>query len=258
MKKIINWIKQLFGIIIIPKWNECTKSSNWTGKNAALRMMNILSPHMTEATFKERVKWIKGRGCNCVHLLLANKADGEKAGYSIYGNKFDFVLDKSYTNTMTKRIKYLYKEGLGIVLWGFSDDSNAWAKTAAGNWAKYCQDIKDLGWFKYCSTFIIGLEIEEYWQSATLVASLINTTRQYYKGKIGTHHVSGSYGLGGASDVVFLQLNPGQSDDAIRNYIKKVKTVLNKPVNMFELERNEDRHRSEVALASGAFGVGNY
>ena len=87
---------------------------------------------------------------------------------------------------------------------------------------------------------------------------MINILRQYYKGKIGTHHVSGKYALAGASDIAFVQLEPGRSDNEIKNYVQKVKGALNKPVNMFELERNEDRHRSEVALKAGAFGVGNW
>lgn len=258
MKKILNWIKRLFGITTIPSWKECTKSSNWSGKNAAKRMMNILSPHMSEATFKERVKWMKGRGCNCAHVFVTNKADGEKAGYSPYGNKFDFVIDKNYCKVMGDRIKYMNKQGLGVVLWLMADDSNAWAKAAQGNFAKYCSDIKELGWFDYASTVCLALEIEEYWGNAALVANLIATLRKYYKRKVATHHVSNQYALSGASDLVFVQLAPGQSDSTIKAYVQKVKKATGKPVNMFELERSEDRHRSEVALAAGAFGVGNW
>ena len=258
MKKILNWIKRLFGIITVPKWDECTKSSNWSGKNAAQRMMNILSPHMDENTFKSRVKWMKGRGCNCAAVFVSNKADGEKAGYSPYGNKFDFVIDKNYCKVMGDRIKYLNKQGLGVILFLAADDSTAWNNAMAKNFAQYCKDIKGLGWFDYASTVIIGLEIEEYWKSSNLVASLIDTLRQFYKGKIGTHHTSNNYALGGASDVLFVQMNPGQSDAAITAFVKKVKGATGKPVNMFELERNEDRHRSEVALKAGAFGIGNW
>lgn len=262
MKKLLNWLKKLFGKIngkiVIPNWDECTKSSNWSGKNAAKRMMNILSPHMADATFKERVAWMKGRGCNCAHVFVTNKADGEKAGYSPYGNKFDFVFDKNYCKVMGDRIKYLNKQGLGVILWLMADDSNAWAKTAQSNFAHYCKDIKELGWFDYASTVVIGLEIEEYWNNAGVIANLVKATKQFYKGKVGTHHISGSYALAGTSDIAFVQLNPGQSDSAISSYVRKVKGALNKPVNMFELERNEDRHRSEVALKAGAFGVGNW
>jgi len=262
LDKIIKFFKKLFGKatgkIVIPKWDECTKSSNWTGKNAAQRMMNILSPHMDEETFKARVRWIKIRGCNCAHVFITNKADGEKAGYSPYGNKFDFVRDKNYINVMTNRIKYLNKEGLGVILWLMADDSNAWAIKAQSNFAQYVKDVKELGWFDYASTVVIGLELEEYWNNGSLIVNMINILRQYYSGKIGTHHVSGKYALAGASDIAFVQMEPGRSDSEIKNYVQKVKNALNKPVNMFELERNEDRHRSEVALKAGAFGVGNW
>ena len=251
------FLSTIFGKIVIPDWDDCTKSSNWTA-NASQRMMNILSPHMDDGTFKARLKWIKKRGCNCVHLILANKADGECAGYSIYGNKFDFAIDENYANCIKNRIKKIYKEDLGIVLWMITDDSNAWAKTMKSNPAQYFSDVKNLGLFKYASTVVLGLELEEYFNSSSTVSSMISTLRNYYSGKIGTHHVSNKYSLGQHADIVFLQVNPGTSKDAIAAYVKNVKSALNKPVNMFEIERNEDREKSETAMNAGAFGCGNW
>ena len=138
-----------------------------------------------------------------------------------------------------------------------ADDSNVWAIKAQGNFAQYCKDIKEQGWFQYASTVVVGLELEEYWNNLKLISTLISILRQYYSGKIGTHHCSGQYTLA-LGDLAFVQLEPGCSDAQISNYVRAVKASLNKPVNMFELERNEDRHRSEVAFKAGAFGVGNW
>ena len=50
--KIKALILRLFGVKSVKKWTECTKSSNWWGKNAAHRAMNALSPKFTDAKFK--------------------------------------------------------------------------------------------------------------------------------------------------------------------------------------------------------------
>ena len=116
----------------IKKWDDCTKSSNWTGKNAAKRMMNILSPHMPDQVFEERLSFMKGRGCNTVNVFLSNKADGEYGGYSIYGSAITWIINKDYTSKMEARIKRLYNEGFGIVLWLMADDDGGWNKTLFG------------------------------------------------------------------------------------------------------------------------------
>lgn len=258
-------------VIFRPLWDECTKSSNWAGTNASTRYMNILSPGLSNSEFKNRVNWIKNtRQCNCAHVFITNKGDGEYSGYSPYGNPsgsgaFGYAvaytgIDKTYTNEMTSRIKYLYEQGLGIVLWLMADDSTDWANdlSRGATMTKYCADIKSLGWFNYASTVVIGLEVEEYWNNETTINTLISTLRKYYTGKIGVHHGSNSYSLGKNADIHFVQLNPGQSNSAIRSYVNTVKNATGKPVNMFELERNPDRTRSQVALDAGAYGVGNW
>ena len=243
----------------IKKWDECTKSSNWTGKNAAKRIMNILSPNMSDASFNERYNFAKGRGVNYFAVFLTNHKDGEYAGYSPFGKSFniDKGTDKASCEVMTKRINKMLDDDIAFVPFMMADDSNDWARTAASKWDKYCKALKDLGWLDKASMVVIGLEIEEYWKDAKTVSNLISILRKYYNGKIGTHHVSNSYGLA-LGDVAFLQMNPGQSDSAIKSYVNKAKSALKKPVCMFELERNEDRHRSQVALDAGAFSCGNW
>lgn len=258
-KKIIAFILRLFGKKTVKKWTDCTKSSNWTGRNAAKRIMNILSPNMSDAAFNERFNWAKARGVDHFAVFLTNYKDGEYAGYSPFGKNFniDAGVDKVSVKVMEKRINKMIDNGFGFIPFLMADDSSAWAKSAASKWDKYCKAIKDLGWFDKSSMVVIGLEIEEYWNNPGTVNNLIKILRKYYKGKIGTHHVSNQYGLA-LGDVAFLQMNPGQSDSNITNFIKKAKSALGKPICMFELERNEDRHRSEVALKAGAFSVGNW
>ena len=243
----------------IKKWDECTRSSNWTGKNAAKRIMNILSPNMSDSAFNDRYNFAKGRGVNYFAVFLSIYIDVVCAGYSPFGKNFDIDkgIDKESCKIMDKRIDKMLNDGFAFIPFMIADDSSEWARTAASKWDKYCKAIKELGWFDKASMVVIGLEIEEYWNNSGTVANLIKTLRKYYKGKIGTHHVSNQYGLA-LGDVAFLQMNPGQSDANIKAFVKKAKSALGKPIGMFERERNEDRHRSKVALNAGAFSVGNW
>ena len=240
------------------KWDECTKSSNWTGKNAAKRMMNILSPHMPDSVFDERVKFIKDRGCNYVNLFVSNKGDGEYGGYSIYGNAITWLIDKNYTAKMTERIKKLYNDGFGIVLWLMADDDGGWNKQLATNFATYAKDIKSLGWFDYASTVVLGLELDEYW-TATQVANGMVALRASYSGKTGVHMTSGKWDWVQVADILFYQTAPGKSASQITAETRKiVANCKGKPVCFFELSRTEDRDLSNAAFAGGAYSVGNW
>ena len=66
-------------------------ASCWGGTNASKRMMNILAPRMADATFKDRIKFQKDRGCTVAHVILANGGDGESAGYAAWRDA-----DRSY------------------------------------------------------------------------------------------------------------------------------------------------------------------
>lgn len=275
MKKTLNkikaFIKNLFGggkvgevisnILVpfntVPKWDECRKSSNWTGRNASTRIMNILSPNMTEAEFYDRYKWAKDRGVDHFNLFITNKADGEKAGYSIYGSSFaqSNGVDKKSTKTMGKRIDKIRDAGFGVVLWMFSDDSNAWAK--AVDFEKLCKDVKNLGWFKKCSSVVVGLEVNEYWSAAN-VSEYCNILRKYSGLKVGVHQTSDRLDFMQYGDLAYLQVAPGTSISKIKAFIAKAKSQTGKPCCMFEMERAEDRERSEAALKAGAFSVGNW
>jgi len=236
-------------------WDKATLSSNWHGANAKMRLMNILSPHMSESSYKDRINFIKSRGCNTVHVFLTNKADGEYAGYSIYGNKFDWNIDKNYSDKLLSRVKSLSKD-FYVVLWLAADDSAAWNKTMISNPTRYVNDLNKLGFFDYATTVCIGLEANEYWNASQCLA-MYNAVKSVYKGKVAVHQTSNKYNYAGTCDLLFAQMNPGQSESSIKNFTKTcLKT--GKPVNMFELERQENRQKSQWALDAGAYAIGNW
>lgn len=239
-------------------WDECTLSSNWHGNNASQRMMNILSPHMPDSVFNERLSFIKSRDCNTVHLILCNRGDGEYCRYSIYGNSITWNIDKNYVSKMNDRIIKLYKQGFGIVLWLVTDDSGDWNRKLATNFGKYVQDINSLGWFDYASTVVLGLELDDYW-NANQVSNNMNELRKVYKGKTGVHMTSGKWEWVGVADILFYQVPPGMSAKEILNETRNIKTRIGgKPMNFFELSRQEDRALCQSALDGGAYAVGNW
>ena len=241
----------------IPTWDKCDKASCWNGANASQRMMNMLSPGMSEAKFDGYMNWMKSRGCNTAHLFTSNKADGENAGYSIYGNSWDWSVDQNYVNVFNSRIAKLRKNGFGIVLWLFADDSATWNKIAKTDFPRHLNDLKAQGLLKNASTIVVGLELNEYF-NVNEVAKLISATRAVYSGKIGTHQTSGAYSYSGLADICFYQVSPGKSVSWIKSEAARVKSTTGKPLNFFEIERNPDRPKSEAAIAGGAYGVGNW
>ena len=53
MNKLIRRIK--YWLKIVPSWKDCVHASCWDGSNAQRRMMNILSPKMSDETFGKRL-----------------------------------------------------------------------------------------------------------------------------------------------------------------------------------------------------------
>lgn len=255
MMKFLSYLKSLLGLGS-PSYKKCRKSSNWTGANARCRLMNILSPNMSDSTFNDRVKFAKGRGVDHFNLFLTNEKDGEYAGYSIYGPKFDQKkgLDKDSVSKMLGRVKKLRKMGYSVVLWMTADDTS-WNKSM--DFAKLCADAKAAGFFKFASAAVVGLEVDEYW-SASKVAENVAILRKVSKLKVGVHQTSNKYDKMGLGDLAFAQVNPGTSVDTIKKFVETVAKATGKPVCMFEMERQEDRKRSEAALAAGAYSAGNW
>jgi hypothetical protein len=244
MKNLLNLLK--YYLFAPPRWGKCRKASCWDGPNASRRMMNILSPHFSEAEYRRRVKWAENRRCNTLHLFLVNQHDGEGSGYR--------VTDQDTAKLMERRIVWARKRGMAIVLWILADDSNAWAREVFADPDATINAARPL--LRHASTVVLGLEMDEYgspqnWQR------LKDALRRRYSGKIGTHHTSGHAGYAGMGDILFYQIAPGRDAEQVASATKAALAV-GKPVNMFEIARSPARELAQAALDSGAFGVGNW
>jgi len=241
-----------------PAWDACSLASSWGGTNASMRIMNCLSPRMSDQDFAERVSWTKKQGANAIHLFLVNKGDGEKAGYSPWGSgraPADAPCDAATVSLMRSRIDRCRAAGLGVVLWLMADDSSDWAKTFAANADACLRRIADAGLLAQASTVVLGLEMDEYWGESQAKA-VASATRKVWAGKTGTHHTSGKAAFASLGDILFYQVNPGRSAAQIKADTKAA-LAHGKPVNFFELDRGPNKTLAQAALDAGAFGVGN-
>ena len=249
MKKLLNWLK--WKLKITPGWKECRLASCWDGANASKRMMNILSPGMSEDKFKSYVKWMEGRGCDTVHCFLINQADGENAGYNC-------ATDGGAQRVAKARIDYLRKRGFAVVLWIIADDSARFAADLFRNAEAYCARMADAGLFDHASYVVLGLEMDEYGNRANWT-KLRSALLSVWKGKIGVHHTSGnSFPYADLGDIILGQLDPKTATEtAIKNQIARIQAKGKAAVG-FEYSRNPDRQKATWALDAGAIGVGNW
>lgn len=240
------------------RWDECTLASCWGGTNASKRMMNVLSPKMPEATFRDYVSWMRGQGANTAHAFLCNKGDGEYAGYSPWGvgvGPGPGEPDPKTVVFMNGRIDYLLAQGLAVVVWLVSDDSKDWAAALAKNASTCLRWIADDGLLGGVSTVVLGLEMDEYWSSSEAKA-VAAATRKVWDGKVGTHHTGGKATFASLGDLLFYQVDPGRSASQIKSDTAAA-LRHGKPVNFFELDRGPNKTLAQAALDAGAFGVGN-
>ena len=222
-------------------------ASCWDGANASRRMMNILSPKMDEAKFKQYVSWMKGKGCDTAHVFLANGADGECAGYSAWR-------DKDY-GAMLSRYNALLREGFRVVPWIITDDSAALLKELFKDPAKCVEHCR--AFFRDAAYVVLGLEMDEG-GSAGQWAAVRDALRRYYNGPIGVHHTSGnSFPMAPMADIILGQLNPGCTEAQVAAQIKAIKAKGKRAVG-FEYARGPSRKLALAALNAGAEGCGNW
>ena len=250
---LCKWFPRWF----VPRWDRCSKASCWDGNNAQRRMMNILSPHFSEGKVRDYLKWQKGRGCNTVHLILCNRADGEGGGYSIYGNGISWNVDKNWAKQARERIAQCRREGLAVVLWGATDDDGGWNRQLLSNPEQYMRDLDTAGLLDYCSMFVLGLEMTEWRCSVEQITAYRDAVRSVYGGKIATHHNSDRVDYANMGDILMYQTSPGKSAAQIAQHTHRALST-GKPVWYFELERYPARELCKVALDNGATGVGNW
>ena len=225
-------------------------ASCWAGHNASKRMMNVLSPKMSDSTFAARLKHMTDRGCTHAHLILANTADGEAGGYAAWKD--------SDQGKMKERWNAVKAAGLTPIPWLVTDDSAALASDLFGHAEKYVKTMAAAGFFEGVPLVVLGLEMNEKYGSDSCWKGLRSALRKHYSGPIGVHHKSGNdFPYAKYGEVVLGQLSPGCTTSQVKSQIKAI-LKLGKRAIGFEYSRSPDRSLCLAALEAGAEGVGNW
>lgn len=253
---LIDWIRGKEEPEELPAWHVCTKASLWN-KHAEQRMMNTLSPHMPDSVFYQRLQWQKERGCNTTYLILANQVDGEYGGYCIYGNKWEWSINRSYTDKMLRRVREYRDMGFAVVLCLITDQSEQFAQKLLSNPNRYLNDLRDLGFLDHASFLMLGLEMNEYYKEKN-VGVLAQAARTYFDRPLATHQTSGRWDYHIHGDLILFQLEPVPTKQQLRKAIATIRQKTNKPVFMFELCRDPHRPLMDEAIRLGYAGGGNF
>ncbi len=225
-------------------------ASCWHGANASERMMNILSPKMSDETFGKRLAWMKGKGCTVAHVILVNAADGEAGGYAAWND--------SDRPKMLKRWEKIRDAGLILVPWIITDDSKAYRDQLFANADKLVGKMATFLTAE-CPYVVLGLEMDEDKSvTADQWKKVRDAVRKRYKGPLGVHHCSGSsFKFAGLGDIILGQLDPGCTEAQVKAQIKAIKAKGKRAVG-FEYSRGPSRKLCLAALEAGAEGVGNW
>lgn len=250
------WRSNLIGDVApsassVPAWDKAVHASCWDGETAKRRMMNILSPGFSDAKFGEYVAWMKSRGCDAAHVFLINQADGEGAGQNC-------ATKPDHAKLAKRRIEALRKDGFAVVPWVIADDSDAWIKDLFAHPEERVKTLADAGLFADASYVVVGLEMDEASGGSSGWPKVAAAIRKHFKGRLGTHHQSGSsFAYAGLGEIVLGQLDPGCSASDIKKQVAAIRAKGKAAVG-FEYARSPDRAKAQAALDAGAVGVGNW
>ena len=230
-------------------WRDCRLSSNWNGANAEKRMMNLVSPTFPSAKAKEYLDWQESRGCDHIHVLLVNGANGEGAGY-------DALCNADHRRIALGRVRSARLRGLGVVAWVVSDDSDDYRRAIFADPGKYADALAD--YMPYLSYICLGLEMDEGTGSMADWTRLRDAIRGAgWSGPIATHHRPGRYGYAGLGDIVMDQLDPACTASDVTASVAVLRS-RGFEVCGFEYARSPARSLAQAALDAGAFGCGNW
>ena len=193
---------------------------------------------------------MRARGYTHLYVYAYNEKDYGGPAFDMYGNP----------EAMRHALKEIIAAGLRPVVWLFPDDADRVhgesESALKGRLSKLVPAIDDL-----VSSYVLGLELDEYWSSSKVNAlgSHLNGLTQK---AIGTHQLPGHYNFAqmGWADYCVYQYGFGKSESQIASATRSVKGAVGKPVVAGEYEVNSEANAVKLgnaAVAAGAAGFGN-
>lgn len=177
--------------------------------------------------------------------------------YDYGGPSFDFYNDPARFRVL---LSELIEAGLAPVVWLVPDDAPHMAGMAASavieRFDRFVPAVDDL-----VSSFVLGLELDEYWPAA-MVDALGSRLAQLTSKPIATHQLPGKWQYCEFSwcDYAILQYGFGGAPEQIEDMTRTAIAALGKPVVAGEYEV-DDESRAVIlgnrGVAAGAAGFGN-
>ena len=258
--------------------------------NAALRMMNILSPMLTRDAFKGYVDMMKSDGADMCYLFIINERDGGWTPYSFYqGNNIGGTINQGVVDEYKARMDYIRSKDMGIIIVLRPDDSPNFVRTldqyvnlvkgaptvslttdlltmrfsvlSTASQEQYQRDAVRL-FDMYASGYWAGLELDEYY-NIQQVDHYAKQLQGLTEKPIGTHQLSDRYNFAKLDSVdhCYFQYGWNKSPAHMQSRTSQVVADLNKPVIAAEHNKTsnsaEARAQGDAAMAGGAYATGN-
>lgn len=203
------------------------------------------------------------RGYKHFYIYAYNEGDYKKV---IENPAFDFY---ATPNAMVELLNEIREAGLAPVVWLFPDDSEDIHNTDVAKLkAKLGRLIPEID--AQVSSYVLGLELDEYWGKST-VNALGEHLDTLTDKLIGVHHTDGKWNFASADWVDYLVLQYGflKKDETAERQRERVEEMtrnawadLAKPVVAGEYwDLNQPQHGGvflgDAAMRSGAVGFGN-
>jgi len=177
--------------------------------------------------------------------------------YDYGGPSFDFFNNPSAFRGL---LQELIQDGLAPVVWLVPDDAprihGMSASAVNGMLSQFVPGVQDL-----VSSFVVGLELDEYW-SGSAVDAIGSHLRQLTSKPIAVHQLPGKWNYCEFSwcSYMILQYGFGNSGDHIDAMTRAAISALRKPVVAGEYETDNESHSvtlGDRGVSAGAAGFGN-
>ncbi len=241
-------------------------SASFLMDEADIRIMNILSTDLDEATFRERVEACVTNRDDTIALYLTNRGDGLPAVTSFYvDDEYGGEVDPARVAAMRARIEHCRSRHLDVHLWIWSDDSGFGSVPDEIHEQHLAQCVTrfDDVVTKWC----VGLELDEVFGTEDRVVHLATALRRLTSRPVGVHFTNlgrWEWAVAAEADVLFGQYGFGHDPDRIRRDTEKVLEDLDGRVEFWAWEYHlssrspEARELGDAAISvPGCRGTGN-
>ena len=225
---------------------------------ADVRIMNILSAELDEATFRARVEACVDNRDDTIALFLTNRGDGTPPVTSFYRDaEYGGEVDPERVAAMRARIEHCIERQLNVHLWVWADDSGFGRVDDGVHEAhlRRCVELFD----DLASAWCVGLELDEVFGDRDHVVRLTRALAPLTTRPVGVHFTNlehWEWALDAGADILFGQYGFGHDPDRIRRDTEKVLRRLDGRAEFWAWEYHLSSRSDEAkALGDAAISV---